>query len=206
MECSGEKSLGDWRPGCITGRQRVFFGRNSNIDDFEAEALPHWNDLYRTALHQLKDQALAEDVLQEAYLKAWKSFHQFRKGTDCRAWLFRIMFNCIHDHHRQWFNTKTVSEPEDAMEAHFPYAPPVPDKLTDEDIVAAVRGLAANYREVLLLADVEEFSYKEIAEVLNLPMGTVMSRLSRGRKQLRTTLAGVAESYGIGRSSSGGVQ
>ena len=78
--------------------------------------------------------------------------------------------------------------------------------MTDEDIVAAVQQLAANYREVVLLADVEEFSYKEIAEVLNLPMGTVMSRLSRARKQLRATLAGVAESYGIGRTTSGGVQ
>ena len=184
----------------------MFFGRKSNMDNFEAEALPHWNDLYRTALNQLRDEAVAEDVLQEAYLKAWKSYHQFRKGTDCRAWLFRIMFNYIHDHHRQWFNTKTVGEPADAMEGHFPYAPPIPGGLTDEDIVAAVGQLAPNYSAVVLLADVEEFSYKEIAEVLNLPMGTVMSRLSRGRKQLRTTLAGVAENYGIGRSSSGGVQ
>ena len=76
----------------------MFFERKSNIDEFEAEALPHWNDLYRTALSQLRDEALAEDVLQKAYLKAWKSFHQCRKGSDCRAWLFRIMFNCIHDH------------------------------------------------------------------------------------------------------------
>jgi len=64
----------------------VLFGPKSNIAEFEAEALPHWNDLYRTALRQLRDEAVAEDVLQEAYLKAWKSFHQFRKGTDCRAW------------------------------------------------------------------------------------------------------------------------
>ena len=77
------------------------------------------------------------------------------------------------------------------MEGHFPYAPPIPDGLTDEDVVAAVQGLAANYREVVLLADVEEFSFKEIAEVLNLPMGSVMSRLSRARKQLRTSLAGL---------------
>ena len=184
----------------------MLFGPKSDIAEFEAEALPHWNDLYRTALRQLRDEAVAEDVLQEAYLKAWKSFHQFRKGTDCRAWLFRIMFNCIHDHHRQWFNTKTVGEPEDRIEAHFPHAPPIPDGLTDDDIVSAVQSLSANYREVVLLADVEEFSYKEIAEVLNLPMGTVMSRLSRARRNLRGILAGVAESYGIGLSTSGGVQ
>ena len=157
-------------------------------------------------MRQLRDEAVAEDVLQEAYLKAWKSFHQFRKGTDCRAWLFRIMFNCIYDHHRQWFNTKTVGEPEDRLEAHFPHAPPIPDGLTDDDIVSAVQSLSANYREVVLLADVEEFSYKEIAEVLDLPMGTVMSRLSRARRNLRGILAGVAKSYGIGRSTSGGVQ
>ena len=118
----------------------MFFERKSNIDEFEAEALPHWNDLYRTALSQLKDEALAEDVLQEAHLKAWKSFHQFRKGSNCRAWLFRIMFNCIHDHHRQWFSTKTVNEPGEGMEGHFPYAPPIPDGLTDEDVVAGGPG------------------------------------------------------------------
>ena len=161
----------------------MFFGQKSNIDEFEAEALPHWNDLYRTALRQLKDEAKAEDVLQEAYLKAWKSFRQFRRGTDCRAWLFRILFNCMHDHHRHWFNTKVTNEPEEKLEAMFPYAPPIPEGLTDEEIVAAVQELPDNYREVVLLADVEEFSYKEIAEVLSLPMGTVMSRLSRAERR-----------------------
>ena len=178
--------------------------RTVNIDEFEVEALPHWNDLHRTALRQLRDEALAEDVLQEAYLKAWKSFHQFRRGTDCRAWLFRIMFNCIHDHHRQWFNTKTVGEVEGRPEIHYPYSPPIPSGLTDDEIKRAVDGLDANFREVLLLSDVEEFTYREIAEVLGLPMGTVMSRLSRARRQLRTSLAGVAESYGIGHAAAGG--
>ncbi len=82
----------------------------------------------------------------------------------------------------------------------------MPDGLTDDEIVKAVQSLSDNYREVVLLADVEEFGYKEIAEVLNLPMGTVMSRRSRARGNLRGILAGVAESYGIGRSTSGGVQ
>ncbi len=181
----------------------MLFGRRSSLDEFEAVALPHWNDLYRTAAAQLKDEARAEDVLQEAYLKAWRSFHQFRRGTDCRAWLFRIMFNCIHDHHRHWFNTKATDEFDEKAAAKFPYAPPIPDELTDEEIVAAVRELPDRYREIVLLADVEEFSYKEIAEVLGLPIGTVMSRLSRARKSLRTTLAGVAESYGIGRAQMG---
>ena len=181
----------------------MFFGRKSSLDEFEAEALPHWDDLYRTAVRQLNDEGRAEDVLQEAYLKAWKSFHQFRRGTNCRAWLFRIMFNCIHDHHRHWFNTKTTDEFDDTVSAKFPYAPPIPDGLTDEEIVAAVLALPERFREVVLLADVEEFSYKEIAEVLSLPIGTVMSRLSRARKSLRTTLAGVAESYGIGRDQMG---
>lgn len=182
----------------------MFFGRKSNLDEFEAEALPHWNDLYRAAVRQLKDEAKAEDVLQEAYLKAWKSFHQFERGTNCRAWLFRIMFNCIHDHRRHWFQTKVTTEPDDRLEAKYPYAPPIPQGLTDEEIIAAVQALPDTYREVVLLADVEEFSYKEIADVLRVPMGTVMSRLSRARKALRVKLAGVADSYGIGRAAMGG--
>jgi RNA polymerase sigma-70 factor (ECF subfamily) len=97
-----------------------------------------------------------------------------------------------------------TNEPEEKLEAKFPYAPPIPDGLTDEEVVAAVQELPDNYREVVLLADVEEFSYKEIAEVLSLPMGTVMSRLSRARKALRMSLAGVAETYGIGRATAGG--
>ncbi len=183
----------------------MFFRQRTNLEEFEAQALPHWNDLYRTAVRLLGDEAQAEDVLQEAYMKAWKSFHQFQKGTDCRAWMFRIVFNCIHDHRRNWFNVKTVGRDE-TFEESLPYAPSVPDRLTDEEVLTAIDGLPPNYREVLLLADVEEFAYKEIAEVLEIPMGTVMSRLSRARKLLRAPLAGVAETYGIGAAGTGGAQ
>jgi RNA polymerase sigma-70 factor (ECF subfamily) len=114
------------------------------------------------------------------------------------------MFNCIHDHRRHWFQTKVATEPDDFLETKYPYAPPIPQGLTDDEIVAAVQALPDIYREVVLLADVEEFSYKEIADVLRVPMGTVMSRLSRARKALRVKLAGVVDSYGIGRAAIGG--
>ena len=182
----------------------LLFRRKANLDEFEAEAVLHLNDLYRTAVRLMGNPTHADDVIQETYLKAWKSFHQFRKGTNCRAWLFRIMFNAIHDHRRRWFNVKVVGEEEAQLETKLPYAPPVPDKLADEEILGALDELPSNYREAVLLADVEEFAYKDIAKTLGVPIGTVMSRLSRGRKLLRTTLAGVAGTYGIGTPAKGG--
>ncbi len=182
----------------------VLFRRKANLDEFEAAAVPHLNDLYRTAVRLMGNPAHADDVIQETYLKAWKSFHQFEKGTNCRAWLFRIMFNAIHDHRRRWFNVKVVGEEEAQLETKLPYAPPVPDKLADEEILGALDELPSNYREAVLLADVEEFAYKDIAKALGVPIGTVMSRLSRGRKLLRTTLAGVTGTYGIGTAAKGG--
>ena len=182
----------------------MLFRRKANLDEFEAEAVPHLNDLYRTAVRLMGNPAHADDVIQETYLKAWKSFHQFEKGTNCRAWLFRIMFNAIHDHRRRWFNVKVVGEEEAQLETKLPYAPPVPDKLADEEILGALDETPSNYREAVLLADVEEFAYKDIAKALGVPIGTVMSRLSRGRKLLRTTLAGVAGAYGIGTAAKGG--
>ena len=176
----------------------MLFGWKNNLEDFESAALPHLNDLYRTAVKLLGDNTRADDVIQDVYLKAWKSFHRFEPGTNCRAWLFKIMFNCIHDHRRRWMNTRMVDEPDEVIEQTLAAAPPVPERLEDGQILAALDNLPLTYREVVILADVEEMAYKEIAEILKIPMGTVMSRLSRGRGLLRATLAGVANSYGIG--------
>ncbi len=166
------------------------------VEAFEESALPHLNDLFRTACRVLRDRAQAEDIVQEAYFQAWKSFHRFEPGTNCRAWLFKILFHVIHHHRRKWLRFAWVTDIAESEEA-FLYEAPTPQHLTDEEVLGALDRLPRYYREVVLLADVEEFSYKEIADTLGIRAGTVMSRLNRGRKMLRHSLAGLAECYGI---------
>jgi len=177
----------------------LFFRPKISVEDFEAVALPHMADLYRSAFLLVWDLPEAEDLVQEVYLEAWKSFHRFEPGTNCRAWLFKIMFHRLHHLRRRLIKNSRV-EPlaSVAEEDNIPAAPPVPQEIRDEDILAALKKVPMDFREVVLMADVEEFSYKEIAETMKVPLGTVMSRLSRGRKLLRHELAEVAGSYGIG--------
>ncbi|MCC7157624.1 MAG: sigma-70 family RNA polymerase sigma factor [Bryobacterales bacterium] len=178
--------------------------RDFRQEHFEAEAMPHLNDLYRTASRMMGDAARAEDVVQEAYLQAWRSFDRFEAGTNCRAWLFKILFHCVNHQRRKWFRFPLLKEAEEFLETNLRAAEPVPEQLTDSEILAALERISAGYRSVVLLVDVEEFSYKEVAAILGIPIGTVMSRLSRARKFLRDELAGVAESYGIVRTENKG--
>lgn len=168
-----------------------------NHEDFETVALPHLNDLYRAARHTLGNQTAAEDVVQETYLQAWKSFHRFAAGTNCRAWLFKILFHVIQHYRRKNWRLQTLGENEEFLLDTLTYEAPLPQHLNDEDVLQALQRLPENFRTVILLADVEEFAYKEIARILNIPIGTVMSRLNRGRKLLRTELAGYAKSCGL---------
>jgi len=158
-------------------------------NEFERLAMPHMNDLYRTARRTLGNQTEAEDAVQEAYLQAWKSFHRFEPGTNIRAWMFKIMFHVIQHQRRKTYRLVTVKEEEEFVFDQLVYEPPVPEELRDEEVLAALDRLPENFRSVILLADVQEFSYKEIAEALGIPMGTVMSRLNRGRHMLRAHLA-----------------
>jgi len=174
------------------------FSKPPQTGEFERAALPHVNELYRTAFRLLGDGARAEDVVQETYLQAWKSFARFEPGTNCRAWLFKILVNTIHHHRRNWFHLRRVKESEEILEQTAARAAPVPERIAREEILRALGRLPADYRAAVLLADVEEFSYKEIASMLDVPIGTVMSRLSRGRKLLREQLGALARSYGIG--------
>lgn len=176
-------------------------------EDFEAAAMPHLNDLFRTALRVTGNRNEAEDVTQETYLQAWKSFHRFEMGTNCRAWMFKILFHVIKHHRRKWFkfNLRSVQSSEELVEDTLAYEPPIPQSLTDEDVIAAFERIPVQYKEVILLADVEEFSYKEIAETLDIPLGTVMSRLNRGRKLMRSELSGYAKGYRI-ENAGGAVQ
>lgn len=167
------------------------------LNEFETAAMPHMNDLYRTARRILGCQTEAEDVVQETYLQAWKSYHRFESGTNIRAWMFKIMFHVIHHHRRKAYRLVTVKEEESFVFDQLTYDPPVPQELRDEDVLAALDRVPENYRAVILLADVQEFSYKEVAETLDIPIGTVMSRLNRGRKLLRSTLSDLAASYGF---------
>jgi RNA polymerase sigma-70 factor (ECF subfamily) len=173
---------------------------STRVAEFEAEALPHMNDLFRTATRLLSDRAKAEDVIQEVYLQAWKSYDRYERGTNCRAWLFQILFHSVHHYRRKWFRLQLFRDTDELMEANLTATPSLPDKLTDEEILAALDHIPNDFKAVVLLADVEEFAYKEISTILNIPIGTVMSRLSRGRKLLRERLAQVAESYGIGKT------
>jgi RNA polymerase sigma-70 factor, ECF subfamily len=178
--------------------RRLFFRPKVQLESFEAAAVPHLGDLYRMASLLLQDRHEAEDLIQDTYLEAWKSFHRFELGTNCRAWLFKIMFHRLHHFRRRIVKASRLitidgpdAQPEIAAE------PLVLQQISDEDILNALEKVAVEFREIVLLADVQEFSYKEIAEMLKIPLGTVMSRLSRGRKLLRQELAEVARSYGI---------
>jgi len=176
----------------------LFFRPKVQLESFEEAAVPHLGDLYRMASLLLQDRHEAEDLIQDTYLEAWKSFHRFELGTNCRAWLFKIMFHRLHHFRRRIVKASRLitidgpdAQPEIAAE------PLVLQQISDEDILNALEKVAVEFREIVLLADVQEFSYKEIAEMLKIPLGTVMSRLSRGRKLLRQELAEVARSYGI---------
>jgi RNA polymerase sigma-70 factor (ECF subfamily) len=170
----------------------------SAADLFESEAMPHMGDIYRTALRVLGDKGRAEDVAQEVYLQAWKSFQRFEPGTNCRAWLYKILFHCVNHHRRKWFRFPMLKETEEFLEANLTAQETIPEHLSDADILSALDSVPADFRAVVLLVDLEEFAYKEAAEILEVPIGTVMSRLNRGRKLLREKLKEVAKSYGIG--------
>lgn len=176
---------------------------NTNItpEIFEAEAMKHLDDLFRTAKRLTMNPIEAEDLVQETFMQAWKSFEHYELGTNCRAWLYKILFN-KYDHHRRkkYTQAKYIQEADDLVFMGASYHAPIPENLTDSQVLAALDKLPEHYRSVVLLADVHEFDYKEVAEVLEIPIGTVMSRLSRARTQLKKTLSDVAKEYGIGLS------
>jgi RNA polymerase sigma-70 factor, ECF subfamily len=160
--------------------------------DFETTALPHLNDLYRTARRVFGNATDAEDVVQETYLQAWKSFHRFQTGTNIRAWLYKILFHVAAHHRRKLYRVKLTELEEANLSEILSYETtplaPLPERLSDQEVLDALEQVPQHYRAVVVLADVQEFAYKEIAEILQIPIGTVMSRLNRGRKVLRERL------------------
>ncbi|MDO4666024.1 MAG: sigma-70 family RNA polymerase sigma factor [Actinomycetaceae bacterium] len=169
-------------------------------DRFESEALPYLDELYRAALRLTRDPQDAEDIVQDAMVRAYGAFHQFQAGTNIRAWLHKILRNTFNNHYRKQQRRPQTNgdEVEDWQLAKVARHDPVGlrsaevevmETLGDADIQAALMALPEDARMVVFLADIEGFSYKEIAEIMDTPIGTVMSRLHRGRARLRKELA-----------------
>ena len=151
---------------------------------FELEAVPHFPALKRFALSLARNQAEAEDLVQETFAQALKSFDRYEPGTNCRAWLCRIMVN----KRSQWIRNNARFCQFDNNETQIPAAPAhlLPSEFMCRRIADALADLPDKYRPIVWCADVEELTYREIAEQLNIPVGTVMSRLHRGRARLRS--------------------
>lgn len=156
---------------------------------FETEALPHLGSLFRIAMWFERDRHEAEDLVQETLKQALESFHRYTPGTNCRAWLMTILHHVRSNRRRSKGRAVIVSDAEDLLASTLPFVPPVPEHLTDDELLAALRRIPAQYQEVIVLSDVEELPYKEIAATLSIPIGTVMSRLHRGRALLRQELS-----------------
>ena len=164
---------------------------------FEAEAMPLMADVFRVAIYLVRDREEAEDLTQETFAQALKSFHRYTPGTNCRAWLITILYHLNSKRRYKLGRLKLVEDVEEQIAQTVAFEPPIPEHLTDEELLQALERIPKQFREVVLLTDVEEFSYKEVAELLQTPIGTVMSRLHRGRRLLRQQLTEYARKFGI---------
>lgn len=165
-------------------------------EDFEQEAMPLVADLFRVAMFLKRNLPAAEDLVQETMMQGLKSFHRYEKGTNCKAWLTTIMYHTHYKQLRKQTNLQMVADTEEKIAETVQFEAPIPQQITDEDVLQALKKVPDTFREIILLCDVEGFTYKEIAAFLDVPIGTVMSRLHRGRKILRGELAVYARNYG----------
>ncbi len=179
--------------------------------DFERDAMQYTRQLYSAAMRMTRNPADAEDLVQETYLKAYRAYHTFQAGTNLKAWLYRILTNTYINKYRK--ESRRPSEvdlgsvedlylyrrlgSEESAEAARTTEDRVLDGLVESDIKTAVENLPENFRLPVLLADLAGFSYKDIAEILDIPIGTVMSRLHRGRKAMQKALWDYAQSRGL---------
>jgi RNA polymerase sigma-70 factor (ECF subfamily) len=197
-------------PRAWTGRRRRAENRGEGVndtrqDDFEREALTYLDGLYGTALRLTRRPADAEDLVQDTYLKAFRFAGSFERGTNLKAWLFTILHNTYRNMRRHVSRDPVDVDSEIVDRAAVsPEASPTPEDLLaraslDADLQAALDALPPAFREAVWLRDVEELSYQEIATALDIPIGTVMSRISRGRRLLYTRLSGAGALEVAGR-------
>jgi len=178
-------------------------------EEFEEAALVYMNAIYNAALRLTRNTTEAEDLFQETFLRAYRFFHQFQRGTNCRAWLFAILhsifINRVRERSRTWVEFDEERVYREAKVGTSPPGNPELDLirgLVGEDIRRAIEALPSKLQVAVILADLEGFSYREIAKICGCPIGTVMSRLYRGRQMLKAALKRYAE--GKGRSEEEG--
>ncbi len=177
--------------------------------EFEELALRHLDGLYAAALRLTRNARDAEDLVQDAILRAWRFFDKFERGTNIKAWLFKILTNTFINRYRRVTKEKSIVEGQDrdsvqervsSQEAAEQSADPeryLLERVLSDDVLEAIDSIPVDFRLAVILADLQDFSYKEIADILEVPVGTVMSRLFRGRRLLQKQLAEYAVASGV---------